>query len=519
MSENSENSLISENDEVPELPSNSPTKPQKFVRQNTLTREFQSMVDFSQKTTCTPQELYSSLEQQLMCNPDIFIFEKDKLDPSNESPNQDPANSDQLAEINTTKVNFFKKSTEKLKTITSSKSDNKQDPEISPLQNYLQKRTKQSKTSSIEDLNTALNFLIATVKEDYFTEQWNDGINKYCQLITEYVRSDKNQEDYETIKLSAFLYRLMKFESNLVWEKINVLPNIKIKNFVVRSYEKTKQVFEKIGSVAESTAQTSTAEPISSKPKTREDLQHEITTARFIWENDWRQKVYRLQSPLIMASLMLRMLSDFEFFIDSKSLEEFSLYIDMAAEYLENSADKIDQLTTKTGLAKFGAGAAGFTAAGIGITGLILAPETGGLSLGLTIGAMSTGVIGGATSLTATIVKDKALHNYIQNTRIQTAKAIRYTVILKELVNDTAKSFEVVTSMLKDINAQELASNLAKIKNNKEMLNYIRDGSFIGLDLFQGIVDLAGLNVAVGLFKALNVGIFQPFAKIVGVLG
>ena len=387
-----------------------------------------------------------------------------------------------------------------------SRTDKNDNSPTTSINSYLQNRENQTSESTIEQLNSALNQLAASIDDQFYTAQWNDGIRNYFLNIENFVKN-KTPENYEEFKTVCFIYRLMKFESNLLWEEINVLPDVKVHGKILNTLQKVTTLSSK--KVDEGQNQK--------PPKTKKELQHEIRTARYIWQNNFRQKCSRNINPLIIASLMLKALAENQFFIDNQSLEEYSLHIDVAQEHLSHSAHGIEKITNKTGVAKFASGTAGLTTAGIGIAGLVLAPETGGLSLALTVGAMTTGIVGGTTSLTASIVKDKALATTITQTRAITAKAIRYTLNLKELVNDTAKSFEVVNSLLKDLDAKELASKLTSMKSNKEVLSYLQSGASIGWDIFSGITSIGDLNVAVGLLKALNVGVFQPIAKIAGV--
>merc|ERR1711976_142380 len=106
-----------------------------------------------------------------------------------------------------------------------------------------------------------------------------------------------------------------------------------------------------------------------------------INQARFIWQNRWRLKCIQLRNPLILSNILMRALNSNSYFIDGANMDEYSLYVDNASECLLDSAERIDKITTKTGVAKLASGGTGLVAAGIGVTGLVLAPPTGGLSL------------------------------------------------------------------------------------------------------------------------------------------
>merc|ERR1712066_65305 len=158
----------------------------------------------------------------------------------------------------------------------------------------------------------------------------------------------------------------------------------------------------------------------------------------------------------------MRALNSNSYFIDGTSLDEYSLYVDNASECLLDSAERIDKITTKTGVAKLASGGTGLVAAGIGVTGLVLSPATGGLSLGLTIWSMTAGITAGATSLTASIVKNKHVNETIKETRVITSKAIRYSLILKQLINDNQETFVTIKRLIQGQDKVELTKKLEK---------------------------------------------------------
>ena len=562
-------------------------------RVQTLTKDF--VPNYSVKKEFTPFELFQSLELQLMQNAKIFEIELTlKYGEENPFPevfvrngSEDNSSSTPLAEeLPTSPTSSTRKSLSPtfiqnisnftLPKFSKNSSNNNQNSPIKISRSldlyHLEKpKLPHGNSSTIEELNLSLNFLTKSINSNYFVSQWKDGLCHYFYKVEEYMKTD---EDYETLKLSAFLYRLLKIETSLDWDNINVLPDVVFRNKVVQTWRKYKKNSEnsknlknsKNSGILKTTSslfsfssaknkESSTNSESNNSPesspnnnsllsknrqykskkfkKTIDDLKTQIQTARFIWQNDWRQKCHKNLNPLLLASIMLRILSDVAYFIDHKTLEEYSLYVQFASDHLIETSERIDKMTTKTGIAKIGAGAAGLSAASIGIFGLLLTPATAGMSLALTVGSMSAGLIGGGTSLTSTIVSDKALAEYVRETRNSINKAMRYTICLKEIVTDTGKSFEIVSSMLKDMLKKEsvdgksnpigqfisqhgLVDGVDGNDSNKKLAAYLRDGAFIGWDIFTGISDIAHLDLAMGLLKALNVGIFQPAVKVAG---
>ena len=72
-------------------------------------------------------------------------------------------------------------------------------------------------------------------------------------------------------------------------------------------------------------------------------------------------------------------------------------------------ANHIDKVAYDTGVAKTTGGALGITSGLMAVGGILAAPFTAGASLALTIGGVATGVASGATTLTASVIKEQHL--------------------------------------------------------------------------------------------------------------
>ena len=72
---------------------------------------------------------------------------------------------------------------------------------------------------------------------------------------------------------------------------------------------------------------------------------------------------------------------------------------------LNELADHVEKVTFDTGIAKTTGGGVGIAGGLCIVGGLIAAPFTAGLSLGLTIGGAAAGVASAATTITASIVQ------------------------------------------------------------------------------------------------------------------
>ena len=72
-------------------------------------------------------------------------------------------------------------------------------------------------------------------------------------------------------------------------------------------------------------------------------------------------------------------------------------------------ANHIEKVAYDTGIARTTGGGLGIASGVMAIGGILAAPFTAGASLALTIGGVATGVAGGATTLTASVIKEQHL--------------------------------------------------------------------------------------------------------------
>ena len=72
-------------------------------------------------------------------------------------------------------------------------------------------------------------------------------------------------------------------------------------------------------------------------------------------------------------------------------------------------ANHIEKVAYDTGIARTTGGGLGIASGAMAIGGILAAPFTAGASLALTIGGVATGVASGATTLTASVIKEQHL--------------------------------------------------------------------------------------------------------------
>jgi len=112
-------------------------------------------------------------------------------------------------------------------------------------------------------------------------------------------------------------------------------------------------------------------------------------------------------------------------------------------------ANHIEKVAYDTGIARTTGGGLGIASGAMAIGGILAAPFTAGASLALTIGGVATGVASGATTLTASVIKEQHLK--------ADAEAI------KTLINDLKWMDDIVNAEF-----AKLKSSIEKVRNSYE---------------------------------------------------
>merc|ERR1712012_1534050 len=87
-----------------------------------------------------------------------------------------------------------------------------------------------------------------------------------------------------------------------------------------------------------------------------------------------------------------------------KSIHALKRDAENALKVMREAGTQLDDVAFDTGIAGTVGGAAGITGSVLSLVGLVLAPFSGGASLGLTVAGAAVGVAGGATSLTGDLI-------------------------------------------------------------------------------------------------------------------
>lgn len=125
------------------------------------------------------------------------------------------------------------------------------------------------------------------------------------------------------------------------------------------------------------------------------------------------------------------------------TFDEFISQRRILARGIDEIATNIEEVVHNTGIARTTGGGVGILSGAAIIGGILAAPFSGGLSLGLTIGGAAGGVGSAATTLTASHIKDKRVNEGIEdaNKRIKNMEQMEKSIkdILDRITNSLEK--------------------------------------------------------------------------------
>ena len=126
----------------------------------------------------------------------------------------------------------------------------------------------------------------------------------------------------------------------------------------------------------------------------------------FIPEDAWNdfQLVQADPNPLNKAQFWKKLVDNYLDVIIGYNIKDYETKVHRAFEIMDACADKLEQVSSDTGIAETVGASASTAGGGMALAGLLLAPFSGGLSLGLTVAGAATSVAGVVTSLTSSLV-------------------------------------------------------------------------------------------------------------------
>ena len=162
-------------------------------------------------------------------------------------------------------------------------------------------------------------------------------------------------------------------------------------------------------------------------------------------------------NPLTRAQFWKSLADNYLNVILGYSVNDYEARIPNALKTLNDCASMLDKVAKDTGITETVGGSASVAGGGMAIAGLLLAPATGGLSLGLTVAGAATGVAGAATSLTGNLINQHWDGSQAQKVREATEPAFRATLSLQGFLNEYMKKLKEAAEILKTSNGEAIA--------------------------------------------------------------
>lgn len=145
------------------------------------------------------------------------------------------------------------------------------------------------------------------------------------------------------------------------------------------------------------------------------------------------------------------------------SIYELKRAVEGALNMIRKSADQLDKVAVDTGITGAVGGGATIASSAMFLTGLCLAPVTGGLSLGLSVGSAAVGVAGAATSITGSLINQSWEKGEGKKSGEEFTKVRSGILRLQSFLNTYIKKLTAAAAFLKTEDGERLAREAFKV--------------------------------------------------------
>lgn len=181
----------------------------------------------------------------------------------------------------------------------------------------------------------------------------------------------------------------------------------------------------------------------------------------FIPENAWDdfKLVQANPNPLNKAQFCKDLADNYFDVIIGYSIDDYESKLQRAFKIMDECSSKLDEVARDTGIAGTVGGSASIVAGGMVVAGILLAPLTGGVSLGLTIAGAATGAAGGVTSMTSSLINQHWDKSKAKKIKKATAPLFRATFSLQGFLKEYVNSLKEADEFLKKPEGQAVAKD------------------------------------------------------------
>ncbi|KAJ7390041.1 hypothetical protein OS493_027566 [Desmophyllum pertusum] len=190
-------------------------------------------------------------------------------------------------------------------------------------------------------------------------------------------------------------------------------------------------------------------------------------------------------NPLTIAQFWKHLADNYLHVIVGYSIDDYEVKVHKAIGTIDDCAGKLDGVVKDAGIAETVGGSTSVAGGGMAIAGLLLAPFTAGLSLGLTIAGTATGVAGSATTLTENLINKHWEKREAKKVKEATEPVIRATLSLQGFLSEYIGKLKEAAEFLKTPEGEAIARDVTEL--NKEAGKIARNTYKIGNAVVTGV--------------------------------
>lgn len=162
-------------------------------------------------------------------------------------------------------------------------------------------------------------------------------------------------------------------------------------------------------------------------------------------------------NPLTRAQFWKNLADNYLNVIVGYSVDDYGVKVHEAIETVDDCATKLDKVAKDTGITETVGGSASVVGGGMAIAGLLLAPFTAGVSLGLTVAGAATGVAGAATTLTGNLINKHWDESEAKKVQEATEPVFRATLSLQGFLSEYIGKLKEAAEFLKTPEGEAIA--------------------------------------------------------------
>ena len=193
------------------------------------------------------------------------------------------------------------------------------------------------------------------------------------------------------------------------------------------------------------------------------------------------------EKPVVIAAYWKNVLDNHIDEVLGMSVRSYKSKSNKAVRTIRKCASHLDEVVKECGVASVVGGSAGVIGDAMAIGGVLAAPFTDGISLGLTFGGASLGVTGGVTSLTASLMKHDWQESDTERAKEATTAVVKSTQTFGEFMTICIHHFTQAREYLETENGKKFADLFNEAARNKRYTDIAHDAVKLSKKIYDGI--------------------------------